>query len=83
MKIEFRTFKLEIGRHPEGYSASFPALKGCNTWGRTYEEAVTNAEEALAAYLETLEQLGKPIPAEENAKEPVSLGVTVRMPVTA
>jgi predicted RNase H-like HicB family nuclease len=49
-----RTFSLAIERHDDGYLASFPALPGCNTWGVTYEEAVKNAEEALAVYLETL-----------------------------
>src|ERR1035441_5816770 len=47
-------WKLSIEKPPDGYLAYFPALEGCNTWGRTYEEAVVNAEDALALYLETL-----------------------------
>ena len=76
------TYSLTIERHEGGYLAYFPALPGCNTWGRTYEEAVTNAEEALIGYLETLADNGDPIP-EEKASAQVSLGVTVRMPVIA
>ena len=38
--------------------ACFPALEGCDTWGKTYEEAVMHAEEALALYLETFDELG-------------------------
>jgi predicted RNase H-like HicB family nuclease len=53
-----RTFSLAIERHDDGYLASFPALPGCNTWGVTYEEAVKNAEEALAVYLETFSEHG-------------------------
>ena len=49
MKIDTRTYSLSIEQHPDGYLAYFPALEGCNTWGKTYEEAVKHAEEALAA----------------------------------
>lgn len=83
MKVEARTYTLSIERHPEGYLAYFPALEGCNTWGRSYEEAVANAEEALALYVEALDQLGKPLPEEHEIGEPVSLGVTVRVPTIA
>ncbi len=83
MKITSRTYTLSIERHDDGYLAYFPALPGCHTWGRTYEEAVKNAEEALTLYLETLDELGKTIPEEKNVNEPVSLGVTVRVPVIA
>jgi predicted RNase H-like HicB family nuclease len=36
-----------------GYLAYFPALPGCHTWGKTFDEAVQNAEEGLAVYIET------------------------------
>ena len=62
------------------YLAYFPALHGCNTCGRTYEEAVRNAREALTLYLETLTDNGDPIP-EETTRERVSLGITVRTPI--
>ncbi len=82
MKTSTRTYTLTIERHPDGYLAYFPALSGCQTWGRTYEEAVAHAEEALAVYHETLADNGDPIP-EERSDKPVSLGVTVRTPVIA
>jgi antitoxin HicB len=81
MKIDARTYSLSIERHPDGYLAYFPALEGCNTWGKTYEEAVMHAEEALALYLETFDELGKSIPEEMGQNQAVSLGVTVRVPV--
>ena len=40
-------------------------------------------EEALALYLETLDELGKPVPEEKDIRQPVSLGVTVRVPIIA
>ena len=83
MKITSRTYTLSIERHDDGYLAYFPTLPGCHTWGNTYEEAVKNAEEALTLYLETLDELGKAVPEEKNVNQPVSLGVTVRVPVIA
>ena len=61
------------------YLAYFPALAGCHTWGRTYEDAIAYAKEALAVYLETLADNGDPIP-EERSDKPVSLGVWAFMP---
>ena len=82
IKTSTRTYTLAIEKHPGGYLAYFPALAGCQTWGKTYEEAVTRAEEALAAYLETLADYGDPLP-EEHSDKPVSLGITVRALVDA
>jgi antitoxin HicB len=83
MKVSTRTYTLSIEKHPDGYLAYFPALPGCNTWGKTYEEAIKFAEEALALYLDTLIAHGDDIPEEKNIAEPVSLGITVRTPVIA
>ena len=82
MKSSTRTYTLAIEKHPGGYLAYFPALAGCQTWGRTYEEAVMRAEEALAVYLQTLADYGDPLP-EEHSDKPVSLGITVRALVDA
>jgi antitoxin HicB len=71
MKTSTRTYTLTIEKHPGGYLAYFPALTGCQTWGRTYEEAVTHAEEALAVYLETLVDHGDPLP--EGAQRPARI----------
>ena len=39
-----------------------PPLPGCISQGQTKEEAVENVREAIAAYLESLEAHGDPIP---------------------
>ena len=83
MKLASRTYTLSIEKHPDGYLAYFPALPGCNTWGRTYEEAIEYAEEALALYLETLMAARQDDSRRKKQREPVSLGVTVRMPIIA
>ena len=44
------------------YVAEAPSLPGCISQGQTREEAVENIKEAIAAYLESLEAHGDPIP---------------------
>lgn len=81
MKVATRTYALSIEKHPDGYLAHFPALPGCNTWGKTYEDAINYAKEALALYLETLLVRGDDIPEDTGIPKPVSLSVTVRTPI--
>ncbi len=47
-----------------GYTATVPSLPGCITEGDTWEEAIANAKEAIAGYIEALKSPGKPIPLE-------------------
>ncbi len=42
-----------------GFMVSVPALDGCYTQGETIEEALENAKEAIACYLEGLEKLNE------------------------
>lgn len=42
-----------------------PSLPGCITQGKTREEALVNAEEAIALYIEVLQDRGEPIPADQ------------------
>lgn len=44
------------------YGVEFPDFPGCVTAGRTLEEAHAMALEALAAYVEVLNERGKPVP---------------------
>jgi predicted RNase H-like HicB family nuclease len=44
------------------YVAEVPSLPGCISQGRSREEAVANVREAMAAYLQSLEDHGDPIP---------------------
>lgn len=44
------------------FVAEVPSLPGCISQGKTREEARTNANEAIQAYLETLKNNGDPIP---------------------
>ena len=61
-------YTIVLTKEPRGsYSVSVPALPGCFTWGSTREEAVTNAKEAIQAYLESCALAGDPLPTEDVA----------------
>ena len=45
-----------------GYVANVPDLTYCSAFGETYEEALREVLEAVELHLETLEELGRPIP---------------------
>jgi predicted RNase H-like HicB family nuclease len=44
------------------FIAEVPELPGCAADGATYEEALTNARTVIAEWIETAEELGRPIP---------------------
>ena len=46
----------------QAFHAYCPALKGCHTWGYTYEEALANIREAVELYMEDLFEVGEEIP---------------------
>ncbi len=45
-----------------GYLASVPELPGCMSDGETREEAVAAIQDAIEAWIEEAERLGRPIP---------------------
>jgi len=61
-KVVIEKDKFEDGR--PAYHASCPALKGCHTWGNTYEEALTNVQQAVELYVEDLIEAGEAIPVD-------------------
>ena len=56
-------FTIIMDRQPEGgYLVTVPALPGCFTEGRTWEEAYEMATDAIRAYCASLLRHGEPIP---------------------
>lgn len=60
-----------------GFMVSVPALPGCFSYGKTYEEAVSMAREAIEGYIESLVKLGKEVPREPGPISPIAIGVQV------
>jgi predicted RNase H-like HicB family nuclease len=76
---------VEEDAFPDGtkaYHAFCPALKGCHTWGHTYEEALTNVREAVELYIEDLIEAGEPVPVDPKkgaeVRDQPSVAVNVR-----
>ncbi len=44
------------------YVAEVPELPGCMADGKTYQEALANAEQIIQEWLDTAKELGRPIP---------------------
>ncbi len=56
-------FRVRLDQDEDGiFVAEAPSLPGCVTQGETRDEALANIREAIAAYLESLEAHGDPIP---------------------
>ncbi len=45
-----------------GFIATVPDLPGCTSDGETPEDALTNVRDAIAAWIEEAQALGRPIP---------------------
>lgn len=61
-------YKVLIRKGEDGwYIASVPSLPGCHTQGKTIEEALGNAEEAVRAYVKTAKKLGDMVAEDDSA----------------
>ena len=72
---------VHFGKQPTLVQRIQPALEGCHSQGATLAEALENAKEAIALYLEVLAEEGKSPP--EDHIIPVPLEVEVELPVKA
>lgn len=64
-----------------GYNVSFPSFPGCVTFGQTFEEAKTKAQEVLELWLEELADEGIKIPISKF--HPIVDEVKVALPIKA
>ncbi len=62
-----------------GYSVEVPALPGCFTDGRTVEEAICNAKEAVEGYILSLMDDDLPVPDESNSVVSLIAAVSVEV----
>lgn len=56
---------LQWDQDDQVFNVSVPALTGCVTYGKTREEAVQRAQEAIEGFIETLKISNLPIPASD------------------
>lgn len=52
-------YKVGLKKTEDGYSVWVPGLPGCWSQGQTEDEALKNIVDAIHAYLETVDELGK------------------------
>lgn len=52
-------YKVNIKKTEEGFSVWCPGLPGCWSQGDTEEEALENIKDAIASYLDAVEELNK------------------------
>ena len=69
------TIILDPDEESQGYTVTVPALPGCITQGRTKEEAIGRAREAIALYIESLQAEGLPVPQETSPIEVLKVAV--------
>jgi antitoxin HicB len=63
-------YRIRLEKEEEGgYTVIVPALAGCVTFGETVEEAISMAKEAIEGYIETLIDLGKKVPTDNDVLE--------------
>ena len=60
-------YRIRLEKEEEGgYTVIVPALAVCVTFGETVEEAIEMAREAIEGYIETLMELGRDVPIEDD-----------------
>lgn len=63
-------YRILLRKEPEGgYTVIVPSLAGCVTYGKTIDEAIKMAKEAIELYLDSLQAHGEAIPTEEGTLE--------------
>ena len=64
------TYRIILTPEPEGgFTVTVPALQGCVTFGKTLDEAISMAKEAISGFLEVLQDIGEPLPDDSRSLE--------------
>jgi len=66
------SFRILLRPEPEGgYTVIVPSLPGCITYGKTVDNAVKMAEDAIRAYLESMKKHGEEIVDDSTTLESI------------
>ena len=64
------TYRILLNKEPEGgYTVNVPSLPGCITFGKTVDEAIEHAKEAISLYIESLVTHHEPVPDDHDTLE--------------
>ncbi|MGH7961465.1 MAG: type II toxin-antitoxin system HicB family antitoxin [Candidatus Binatia bacterium] len=77
------TVLLDPDMDGDGYTVTVPALPGCITEGRTIDEALANAREAIACHVAGLLASGDEVPREAPPLIPLVAEVEFETPAPA
>jgi antitoxin HicB len=69
------TINLHPDEEPGGYTVTVPTLAGCVSEGKTLEEAIEMAREAIQLYIESLIADGLPVPQEHEHLQAIVINV--------
>ena len=68
--MDVLSYRVLLRKEPEGgFTVNVPSLPGCVTFGKTLEESLSMAREAIELYIESLEAHGEEIPTDNEALE--------------
>lgn len=72
-----REYSIILEPNPEEgvYTVTVPALPGCVTQGKTVEECINRAKEAIAAWIADADAHGEPIPEETMRPHVITVDV--------
>ena len=72
------TYRVELHPDEGGYAVIVPALPGCFSQGRTVEEAMEHAGEAIEVHVAGLLKCGDPVPpGDASPDEAIDVPITV------
>jgi antitoxin HicB len=77
--MDHYTYTIVLTPEDGAYSVTVPALPGCVTFGRTVEEAIEMAREAISLWIEDMVERGEGVPIEREPSRTAI--VTVGAPV--
>lgn len=77
------TVILDYDPDVDAFAVTVPALPGCFTQGRTTEEAIERAREAIEGHLKSLAEDGEPIPSDSVDIRLVTVDVPEPAPVAS
>jgi predicted RNase H-like HicB family nuclease len=70
-----RRYTILVRPEDGAYVVDVPVLPGCHSIGDTLAEAIANAQEAMALYLDVLRERGEPIPEETEPVQAIIVNV--------